>query len=1126
METVFINSSSIHIQDFVVCVAAHTRLTNYDDALELVEAAFQMFDQFDGCNSPEAEVQLLFQHAQLMSLQNRWLDAKEALEACLSSNCMLLTASDVVWNAAAALATATAKCGDSIAGEKIIREAYKMAFTAHGTHGVPTLNMQHFLAQFLWEACDSTSAQKNEAEILIIRTVESKRLLLGAFHNSTIVSMQLMCQILSHTSQRSLCESALLDLMLSCLNSRGWLDIETIDALHLLARLYDRHLETERAELLYLVGLCLLDYISSQRAAILASKTQIFLLQLYQATAQSDKASLLRALILQETCQLDEQRVPLISRNFSVEALKESCHPRFVAQFFHNQICDLKRFVSSNHPVYLLVRLTEAILSRAIGQHDHARTLFSSCVAHMGNSWWFHPDCMLVVTSLASVMIASSDFDSSSALLTQASSRAQERNPHLSIQILLCAVDLFENAHKTEVAIEFLQRVVVLQSLHFGPTSSNTLSSQHLLADLYIASGSFNSAESVMWDALESCQASLGQMHESTIDWLEELCKLYALLHNIPKALFMANASLSARVNVFGENDVNTLAAIDRYARLLQISGQYAESKELFERCLQLRILSQGDDASSTKVTRAALAEVQLLLLPQIREQEIEKSSRRMCELEEDAVQALRADDLQGAVCILAARLEMAKDTFGSQSIPTARASASYGCVLLQMKQFQMSQVLLQQAVVAFQRELGLNSKEALVSMSALAHALVGIGDFQHAEEILIDCLDRCERSFGSHDNFYIKIVLQLGRLYATIDTKLQTARALLQECLSHASEERQKFIGEYSEKRHFEYLDISDDLAHVLVKLRDLNAAEACLQEAIQFNIQHYGSSHVSVLEATSRLANFFASINQPQQALPLLQDMLEVRLRKLGSASHATLCNAEDLSGVYESLSQFDYADVLSSLCFMQRRADHTSAPSHLISHLMRRALVLQQAGKFESALMCFLEYLDRKSSVADTSDSVAFKAALHAGFCMIKIGLLEHAHIMLNYCMQMLNNARIAFEGSVDRHKYFCHSNLGIVAASEGRFSDAEEHFVACLSLQSSTADTFYIERVDILWNLAIVYRRAGKFSQSESFFKECIQAHEQNKDSAHLIAAKHSLALLHWLVFSQHFHLQIS
>ena len=113
METVFKNSDSIQIEDLLVCVVAHTRLANYDVALELTAAAFQLIDQFEGSKESDAEMQLLYHHSQLMSLQNRWIDAKVDLEACLSSSCVAPTADSVVWNAAAALASATAKCGDA-----------------------------------------------------------------------------------------------------------------------------------------------------------------------------------------------------------------------------------------------------------------------------------------------------------------------------------------------------------------------------------------------------------------------------------------------------------------------------------------------------------------------------------------------------------------------------------------------------------------------------------------------------------------------------------------------------------------------------------------------------------------------------------------------------------------------------------------------------------------------------------------------------------------------------------------------------------------------------------------------------------------------------------------------------
>ena len=534
---------------------------------------------------------------------------------------------------------------------------------------------------------------------------------------------------------------------------------------------------------------------------------------------------------------------------------------------------------------------------------------------------------------------------------------------------------------------------------------------------------------------------------------------------------------------------------------------------------LAARILSQGEDASSTDVTRAALAEVQMVLTLQIQEQEREQKreqdimacTRRLRELENDAVLALRAHDMSGALRILAACHDVSKDTFGLHSISAARAAASYGCVLLKAKQFDKSQVLLREAILILRQDLSLGSIEVLFCEFALARALVGIGDFKHAEEILLDCLDQYERSVGSCDCFYMKVVLQLGRLYSMIGTKLQTARALLQECMSRASEFRQNLMAEScSEDTEFEYLEIIGDIAHVLLELNDIETAEGFLTQTMEYHIQCYGRSHLSTMEATSRLAKFFVMNKKPQQALPLLQYVLDMRTKKLGSLSHATLCAAEDLSGAYEALSRVDLADVLLTLCVMQRRAAGTLVSSDLSACLMQHALILQKAGKYESALCCFLKCLEEQSSVEVFHDSIAFKAAEHAGFCMMKIGLLHQARIMYGHCVQVLRSSSVAVKGRLL-------TNLGIVAALEGNLSDAEASFIACLSAHSSsitTEDAVHTEYVDAAWNLAILYQKQKKFSQAESLFLMCIQKHEQSKDTAKVMGAKHSLALLHW------------
>jgi tetratricopeptide (TPR) repeat protein len=566
---------------------------------------------------------------------------------------------------------------------------------------------------------------------------------------------------------------------------------------------------------------------------------------------------------------------------------------------------------------------------------------------------------------------------------------------------------------------------------------------------------------------------------------------------------------------VFGGTHVRTLTAIDRYARILRDSGQFFESKELFEQCLQLRMLIQGENSASTKVTRAALSEVQTLLKLQIREQEREQHiiacTRRLRELENDAILALQAGDTFGALSILAAYHEISKDTFGLQSISAARAAASYGCILLKTKQFHKAQVLLREAILILRQDLGLCSMEVLVCESAFARALVGIGRFKNAEELLINCLDRYERSVGLHDYFYIKIVLQLCRLYSMTGSKLQTARALAQECLSYAFEYRQNLmVQSCSVDTQSEYLDILDDITHALLKFSDVETAETFLKQTMNHHIQHDGRSHIYTLEATLQLAKFFVKIQKPQQALPLLQFVLEMRSNKLGSFSHATLCAAEDLASAYEALCQVDLADLLLTLSVLQRRAAGTMAPSDLSAYLMQRALILQKAGKYESALCCFLECLEHQSSVNVTHDSIAFKAAEHAAFCMLKIGHLQQARMMYSHCLRALRDS------SLDARLSLL-TNFGIVAALQGNISEAETCFIACLSAHSSSDATEHADRneyIDAAWNLAILSQKQENFSQAESLFMFCIQKYEQIKDVAKQMGAKHSLALLHW------------
>ena len=1152
LETVFQNGQCMQVSDIVTSVMAHSQLGNYDVALQLINTAFLLledaqFQEGEALQFDEfAVMELHLQRAHLMSLQNQWLEAKIELETCLKykdldwllqqheaaaeatrtptansvadSGFKATPTVQVVLRAAAALAYATAKCGGIFAGETLFQKTQSVAVTAYGAHGVPTLDTQHSFVRFLYDIFGATSAQMIDAQAIIIRVVEAKWLLLGAHHSSTVLSMQLMCHILSESAQPALYESALLDVLSSSVAALGWLHIDTLHVSLQLARLHHKRHEVERAELLYSVGLCLLDALSGDDAAMLSYKTQQALLQLCAAAAQADKVAVLQALMRQQESHADGETLPFLSRNFSADEPHNSRSSRVVTQLLHTCICDLKRALPGSHPAAPLVRLSEAILSRGLGQNDRARALFSSCMGDMGSSWWHHPDCSFVVISLASVMIAVGNFESSSALLTQTCAGASERDPRVSIDLMLSAADMFQRVNKMELVVQFLQQAIALQSLHLGPASSNTLSSQHLLADLHVSTGALHLAEGVMWDALESCEVALGQTHSLTIEWLEELAQLYVLLDNMPKAVLMADAAANASFIVFGESHGSTLAAFERLARLLRACGQLFRSRDIFEKCLRLRIHAHGEDAASTNVARTALVELQTLLLPLIKEQETEAAMQQICDMEVHASQSLRDDDVDGAIKTLGACFEVAKDTFGSDSTDAARAAASYGCVLLQVQEFRRAQELLQKAAVVLQRELGWWSKEGLVSVSALARACVGVGDVKTAEVLLIDCLDRCERALGLNDDFSMKIVLQLGKLYCMTDSKLHTARDLLQEYLSHTSHVHQHLNGGvFSESRDWELLDGLDNLVNVLVKLKDVQAAEHVLQKAMEIRIQLYGSSHLSTLEVASRLANFFVSTDDPQQAVPYLEHVLDARSKSLGSAAHASLCAAEELAAAHEALSQLGHAQLLLTLCLTQRRAVDGAANPDCMAGVMRLGLILQKAGKYEAALQCFLEYLDMESSDFVFYGFPAYTAAESAGFCMMKMGHWERARIMFKACVQALCTSTDALEGAVKQRMFFCLNSLGFVAASEGNFEEAEMHFDACLSLGSpanATGDVSDLEFADAAWNFAVMCQSSGKFPKSESLLLQCVQVLERgNNCVAKALDAKHSLALLY-------------
>jgi tetratricopeptide (TPR) repeat protein len=1035
LAVVFECAENVQVCDYVSCMAANFYLGNHDVVLELADEALLHHARVGDGGEPRALLELHCYRVSVMSLQNRLHEAKEALEHCSCSGNLSHATPLIFWSACCELAAATARCGDVSASRRLFAATLARAAEAHGTHGTPTLLTQHSYARFLWEFCEEECAQR-DAEALIIRTVEAKKLLLGANHNSTLLSMQLMCQVLGRPHAHPLHESAVLQLLSSSSLAAGWMHVDTIDALLQLAILYEKSFDYQRAELLYSVVLCLLNQNSGEQADFLKTRTQNAVLQLYKNTSQTENfAIFLAAMRHSEGLPHEHSNMPFITRNFSVELLEQAQLPDVALRLLRSRVCDLKHVVSGSHPARPLVRLSEAILCGATGESDRARALFSSCLSDMGDCWWNHPDSFFIVASLSGIMIAQLDFESSSALLNHVCDRWGERTPQTAASMMLLAANALRNVNNTELAVQFLQNAIALQSLRWGAASSGALSSRRLLAGIHVASGALRMAEDVMWDALESCEACLGPSHAASIEWLEELSKLYSMMNLLPKASFMAEIALRSCLKTFGQFHMRTLDATEHHAQLLRSTGKLRQARDVFEHCLQMRVCVEGQEASSTQLTRSALFEVQQLLMPQLRQEAQSAAAQRMRDLEACAAQLLQADDFEGASHTLSTCFRIAEDAFGSDSLPAASAALSYGCLLLQSEQFETSQALLQQALVTLQQSLDSKCGAVLVALAALARAHVGLGDLKAAEGVFLDCLDRCERSLGFGHRFSAVITLQLGQLYCMIEDMWHTARELLQDSFAHACTILHQRDEHYSPQFMEYYVSESlESLLSVLLKLEDLESAEVVLQKAVDSKVRLYGATHSSTVEAASQLGQLYLLNGKPELSSQLLEHVLMVRVSKLGCSTLSTFFAAENLARAYVAASQCDLAELLLSLCATQWRRQSEFLPREFRSGQMLLALLLQQRGKFEAAFRCYLEFLEGEASSAVVCGSAAVTAAENASVCMWNMGLSHGSSIMFEDCLRALKASSSVLEGADRQRKNFYLRNLGLATAFE--------------------------------------------------------------------------------------------
>jgi tetratricopeptide (TPR) repeat protein len=439
--------------------------------------------------------------------------------------------------------------------------------------------------------------------------------------------------------------------------------------------------------------------------------------------------------------------------------------------------------------------------------------------------------------------------------------------------------------------------------------------------------------------------------------------------------------AVGLRKAALGEDDYDTLSAMDGLAASYRSQGKLAEAAALWARTVELqtralgkhsifRLWTMGSLASVYRV-QGKFAEAAALLAESIEGLKFESGPEHPNTLHAmDSLASLYSSMGKGAESkkLRAEILEIKKRTLGPDH-PDTRSSKAY--LDLVEGRYAEAEPLLAQELEEQKRTLGLDHPRTLTTMGSLAVVYAALGKHAEAATLLAQKLEAAKRAFGPEHLETLQAASILAAFYFD-QRKLTEAEKVYVELLGTQKRvfgpehpatlgtmaslaDTYSLLGRSSESRPLrdrvleaQKRVLGPEHPKTLATMTTLTAsyltqgryaeAAALGAETSEIKQRVLGPEHPDTLTSMSLLAAAYRSLGQAAEAAKLRVRLLEIQQRVLGPKHLATLTNLQSLAHVKESLGELADAEArLRTLVSLSPENDN--ARSMLGSVLVKR-------------------------------------------------------------------------------------------------------------------------------------------------------------------------------------------
>jgi serine/threonine protein kinase/Flp pilus assembly protein TadD len=334
-----------------------------------------------------------------------------------------------------------------------------------------------------------------------------------------------------------------------------------------------------------------------------------------------------------------------------------------------------------------------------------------------------------------------------------------------------------------------------------GPEHRDTLRAMGSLARLHGRMGDYQEAARLSREVFEAERRILGEDHPETLASQSNLALALSAAGRLEEAEPLLRDAVARSRRTLGSEHPDTLTAISSLAALLNTRGQYAESESLLRQALEIARRTSGPEHVDTLYAMNNLARCLQLQGKLAEAESLYRDALAAClsQLGEENPFTLRTMTNLGVLLIDCRRFDQAEPLirsveascrrlFGDEHIDTLHAELQLGILLHERGDFQAAEQILAPLLETVRRVMSPGHWYPAVVQGWYGGALVGLGQYDRAEEQLQAAHQKLQSTLGDQHPRTRKLRQRLTELYEAWGRPEQAERYRDQLPLEHSS--------------------------------------------------------------------------------------------------------------------------------------------------------------------------------------------------------------------------------------------------------------------------------------------------------------------------------------------------